>query len=119
MTYIQKLFIQNLRFFRNKQQISQIQLAEKLNISPNYLNAVENGKNFPSLDVLQKIIDIFGILPYQLFIEYPDMQNLANHDEKSILFQELNYLQQRFNQEFEKIIQKYSVSDKEGTLKPT
>jgi len=116
MIYIQKLFIQNLRFFRSKLKISQIQLAEKLNISPNYLNAVENGKNFPSLDILQKIIDILGILPYQLFIEYPDMQNMAN-DEKSILFQELNYLQQRFNQEFEKIIQKYSNTDKEGALK--
>jgi len=113
MTYIQKLFIQNLRFFRSKQKISQIQLAEKLNISPNYLNAVENGKNFPSLDVLQKIIDILGILPYQLFLEYPDMLNMTNHDEKSIFFQELNYLKQRFNKEFEKIIQKYSGGDKE------
>ena len=37
--------------------------------------AVENGKNFPSLEVLQKIIDVLNILPYQLFLEIPTENN--------------------------------------------
>ena len=107
MTQIQKLFIQNLRFLRNEKKISQIQLSELVNISPNYLNAVENGKNFPSPEVLQKIIDVLEILPYQLFLEYPDKLKMTSENEKSILAQELTCLKQKFNHEFEKTIQKY------------
>jgi len=107
MTHIQMLFIRNLRFFRSEKKLSQIQLSELVNISPNYLNAVENGKNFPSPEVLQKIIGVLEIMPYQLFMEYPDRSNTSRQGEKNILFQELSYLQQRFNNEFEKIIQKY------------
>ena len=107
MTHFQKLFIQNLRFFRNERNISQIELSELVNITPNYLNAVENGKNFPSPQVLQKIIDVLDILPYQLFLEHPDTLKIAIHDEKNILFQEITYLKQKFNEEFEKAIQKY------------
>ena len=114
MTHIQELFIQNLRFFRAKREISQFQLSEMVNISPNYLNAVENGKNFPSLEVLQRITEVLEILPYQLFSEYPEMLNLADRYEKSILSQELNKLKQKFNQEFEKTIEKYCVSDKQS-----
>ena len=83
-----------------------MRLSELVNITPNYLNAVENGKNFPSPDVLQRIIDVLEILPYQLFLEYPgDLK--VKHDEKNVLFQELTYLKQHFSQEIDKTIQKY------------
>ena len=111
MTKIHKLFIQNLRFFRSQRQISQIQLSEMVNISPNYLNAVENGKNFPSLEVLQRIIDVLDILPHQLFLEYPNIFKTTNQEEIYVLFQELSYLKQSVNNEFDKTIQKYSGND--------
>jgi len=60
-----------LRFWRKKRGISQQKLSEMVNISPNYLNAVENGKNFPSPEVIQHISDILELLPYQLFLEHP------------------------------------------------
>jgi len=107
MTHIQKLFIQNLRFYRSEKNISQIQLSEQVFITPNYLNAVENGKNFPSLEVLQRIIDVLEILPHQLFLEYPEMQKIINQEEKKIMLQELTDLRQKINQEFEKTIHKY------------
>jgi transcriptional regulator with XRE-family HTH domain len=84
-----------------------MKLSELLNISPNYLNAVENGKNFPSPEVLQRIIDVLEVLPYQLFLEHPDKQKITKHNEKSVLFQELTFLKQQFNREFDKVIQKY------------
>ena len=107
MTHFQKIFIQNLRFFRSARNLSQIKLSELVNITPNYLNAVENGKNFPSPEVLQRIVDVLGILPYQLFLEYPETPKITKQKEKSILFQELNHLKQQFNREFDKTIQKY------------
>ncbi|MDR2716818.1 MAG: helix-turn-helix domain-containing protein [Treponema sp.] len=71
MTHFQGLFIENLRFFRKKKGISQLKFSEMINISPNYLNAVENGKNFPSPEVIQQIADTLEVLPYQLFLEHP------------------------------------------------
>jgi len=75
MTHLQQLFIQNLRIYRTKAGFSQLEFSEKIGISPNYLNAVENGKNFPSPEVLQKMIDSLNILPYQLFLNsHPILQ---------------------------------------------
>jgi len=107
MTHFQYVFIQNLRYLRSEKKISQMRLSELVNITPNYLNAVENGKNFPSLDVLQRIVDVLEILPYQLFLEHPIKSKKAKYDEKSILFQELSSLKQKFNCDFDKTIQKY------------
>lgn len=69
MTHIQELFIKNLRFYRKKKNFTQLAFSERIDLSPNYLNAVENGKNFPSPEVLQKIADGLEILPYELFLE--------------------------------------------------
>jgi len=64
-----------------------MKLSELANITPNYLNAVENGKNFPSPDVLQRIIEVLDILPYQLFLEFPGEPKMTKQDEKNILYQ--------------------------------
>ncbi len=75
MTHLQENFISNLRFYRASKGFSQVEFSEKIGISPNYLNAVENGKNFPSVEVLQKITEVLNILPYQLFLELPTENN--------------------------------------------
>jgi transcriptional regulator with XRE-family HTH domain len=116
MTHIQKVFIQNLRFFRNKKKLSQMELSELVNITPNYLNAVENGKNFPSPDVLQRIIEVLEILPYQLFLEIPGDPKTARQEEKNLLFKELTHLKQQFNHEFDIVLQKYTQQGKKGNL---
>jgi transcriptional regulator with XRE-family HTH domain len=107
MTHFQRLFVQNLRFLRNKKGLSQVKFSELLAISPNYLNAVENGKNFPSPEVLQRMVDFLTIMPYQLFMEYPALTKPVKYDERSILIQELSYLKQKFNAEIENTLQKY------------
>jgi len=112
MTHIQKVFVQNLRFFRKKKKLSQIELSELANITPNYLNAVENGKNFPSPDVLQRIIEVLDILPYQLFTESPGEPKTTKQDEKNILFKELTHLKQQFNHEIDTVLQKYTQQEK-------
>ncbi len=94
MTHIQEIFIKNLRFLRSKAGFSQLEFSEKIGLSPNYLNAVENGKNFPSVEVLQKIIDVLGIMPYQLFLERPD-------SDSSIDAQKLTALKQKIIKLFE------------------
>ncbi|MBQ9622327.1 MAG: helix-turn-helix transcriptional regulator [Treponema sp.] len=76
MNHFQEIFIQNLRYYRIKAGFSQLAFSEKIGLSPNYLNAIENGKNFPSADVIQRILDILNLLPYQLFLEKPDTSSL-------------------------------------------
>jgi transcriptional regulator with XRE-family HTH domain len=102
MTYFQMKFIENLRFWRKKRGLSQLKLSEMVNISPNYLNAVENGKNFPSPEIIQQISDTLGILPYQLFIEHPSEVTPVN-----TMVSELLVVKQRLVKEIDTLIQKY------------
>jgi len=107
MTNFQQVLILNLRYLRTQKELSQVKFSELIGVSPNYLNAVENGKNFPSAEVLQRIIDVLGILPYQLFLEYPGKLKIEKQEEKGVLVQELTYLKQQFINEFDKTIRKY------------
>jgi len=102
MTHFQAKFIENLRFWRKRKGLSQLKLSEMVNISPNYLNAVENGKNFPSPEIIQQISDILGILPYQLFLEFPVETVPVNN-----MVSELNDIKQRLVMEIDSLIQRY------------
>jgi transcriptional regulator with XRE-family HTH domain len=78
-----------------------------INVSPNYLNAIENGKNFPSINVLQTISEVLEILPYQLFLEYPGAPSLTAPGKADRLIQELILMRQKFINEIDEIIRKY------------
>ena len=104
MTHLQEIFIRNLRFLRKKGEISQLKLSEMINVSPNYLNAVENGKNFPSPEVIQRISDSLGVMPYQLFLEHP-----METDSSAInsISSELLGIKQKLCREIDGLIQKH------------
>jgi transcriptional regulator with XRE-family HTH domain len=104
MTNFQRIFIENLRFWRKKRKISQLKLSEIVNISPNYLNAVENGKNFPSPEVIQSISDVLEVLPYQFFLEHPAEDTSVN-----MLVSDLLVVKQRLIKEINDILQKYEI----------
>lgn len=87
--------------------------SEKINISPNYLNAVENGKNFSSLEILQNIADVLQILPYQLFLESPVIysSNTADSDKLSSsneIIQIATSLKQKLIDQIDAIIEMHS-----------
>jgi len=112
MTRFQELFVRNLRFFRKKRGISQLKFSEIINVSPNYLNAVENGKNFPSPEVVQQIIDTLGVLPYQLFLEHPVE---TGRPPDSALIQELVRIEQKFVKDIGELIQKHIIAEPADT----
>lgn len=63
-----KIFASNLRAERARKQYSQESLAEKAEITPEYLNRLENEKCTPSLFVVAKLavalkIDLNILLP--------------------------------------------------------
>jgi transcriptional regulator with XRE-family HTH domain len=107
MTHFQRIFIKNLRHFRKKNGISQLAFSEKIGISPNYLNAVENGRNFPSPDVIQAISDTLNIQPYQLFLERPIETDAGKNQKSDMLIQELIGIRQKLISEIDSVIRKY------------
>jgi transcriptional regulator with XRE-family HTH domain len=73
MTNIKRLLGSNIRNYRVNLGISQEKLAEMVNMATNYLGLIENGKKFPSADMVERIaaalgkdsIDLFVITPIQ------------------------------------------------------
>ncbi|AEF85296.1 DNA-binding protein [Treponema primitia ZAS-2] len=107
MTHFQEMFIKNLRYFRKLRGLSQLKFSELIDVSPNYLNAVENGKNFPSPELMQRISDRLEILPYQLFLEFPLELHKLLPGEKNAVIHELAQIRQKFIRDIDEIIEKY------------
>jgi transcriptional regulator with XRE-family HTH domain len=80
----------------------------------NYLNPVENGKNFPSPDVIQNMIDKLKITPFQLFSEQPLDNYEAQSAEADIIVQELALVKQKIMSDFDACIQKFREAKKSG-----
>lgn len=74
MTRVQLLFVENLKRERKQAGYSQEKLAELIGLTPKYISSIEIGNRFPSADTIQKIVDIFDLEPYQMFLntELPD-----------------------------------------------
>ena len=106
MTHLQEVFIKNIRFYRTKANFTQVDFAAEIDVSKNYLNAVENGKYFPSPDVLQKMCDSLSLSPFQLFLEQPEITNIQSKTEYQqamlSLKQEINAVLQKYLIKMEK-----------------
>jgi putative transcriptional regulator len=57
-----------LKVLRAEQDWSQADLAEKLNVSRQTVNAIETGKYDPSLPLAFKIADLFGMKIEEIFL---------------------------------------------------
>lgn len=81
---IDKIFGKILREFRIKSGLTQEQLSEKLGISLKYISRIENGNNGIKTQTLIKYMNILGITPNTLYLEF-----LTNEDiKKDILLAE-------------------------------
>ena len=58
----------NIKKYRNRRGWSQLILAEKLNISANYLSAVETGKGWVTSLTLAKLANVLDIEVHELFL---------------------------------------------------
>jgi transcriptional regulator with XRE-family HTH domain len=67
-TYVKSLLSANLKHFRSKAGMSQMDLAEKANVSQNCIAEIEGGKNFPMVKTLSALCNALEIDLYQLFI---------------------------------------------------
>lgn len=54
-------FATNLRLLRNSRKISQVKLAEKLDVAQSTIAMLENGERKPSIEMLETIADYFNV----------------------------------------------------------
>lgn len=69
-----------MKYYRKKEGLSQAALAEKAGTAANYIALIEVGKNFPSLQMLEKIADALNIDALDLF----DKQSFSLIDSESL-----------------------------------
>ena len=61
-----KVLSGNIKLYRGRYKWTQSTLAEKIDISINFLSDIENAKKWPSPTTLVKLADIFNIAVYEL-----------------------------------------------------
>jgi transcriptional regulator with XRE-family HTH domain len=71
MTNIKKHLGSNIKYYRTNNGISQAKLAEIVNMATNYLGLVENGKKFPSAEMIERIATALGKDSTDLFALSP------------------------------------------------
>jgi len=65
---IQETFAKNLRENRRKCGFTQVQLAEKAEISTNYLAMVELARYIPRVEIIERLAKVLNVEIYELFI---------------------------------------------------
>lgn len=67
-TPIETLFGARLRQLREAQGLSQAALAERVEVSPEYVSRIERGRGGPSLRMVGRLADGLGVAPSELFL---------------------------------------------------
>jgi len=68
MTNIREIFAENLKKNRRKRELTQEKLAEKANMSLQYLALLEMGRKFPSGEMLDRLANALDIETYELLV---------------------------------------------------
>jgi transcriptional regulator with XRE-family HTH domain len=71
MTNLRQLLGANIKLYRNACGISQSKLAEQAGTATNYISAIEGGRRFPSVEILERIAFVLGIDSPELFSMKP------------------------------------------------
>lgn len=95
---LRSVFIANIKKYRKEQNLSQMNLADKIGTSTSYIGEIEIGKKFPSIEMIQKIADALNIAPFKFFMSEDDI-----------------YKKQFSKEESEKLLQEISKTVKEFT----
>jgi transcriptional regulator with XRE-family HTH domain len=82
MARLKEIFAHNLKEKRRKCGFSQAVLAEKVDVSTHHIAMIEIARNFPTLDLVERIAGVLDVEVYELFID-----PLSPHEEMERLYQ--------------------------------
>lgn len=66
---IRSILPNRIRSFRNSKGLTQERLAEQVDIHATYISRIESGRKLPTLIIICKIADVFGIDVYELLMD--------------------------------------------------
>jgi len=82
MAQLRETLAHNLKKKRRELGLTQAQLAEKVSVSTHHIAMIETARDYPALDLLERIADTMGIEVHELFIA-----PLSTHIELDRLYQ--------------------------------
>jgi transcriptional regulator with XRE-family HTH domain len=82
MTNLREILAHNLKKKRKKCGLSQAKLAEMVNVSTHHIATIETARNYPTLDLVERMANALDIEIYELFIN-----PLSPHEEMERLYQ--------------------------------
>ena len=68
----------NVKYHRYRKKLTQEHLAEKMEVSPNYIGRLERGQHNPSLEKIERIAKALDVKPFELFLEHDDFEKLPS-----------------------------------------
>lgn len=68
MSQLSRDFGKNLYKYRKQNNLTQLELAERIDVSSDFIGLMERGVNSPSFKTLEKLSEALGVPVYQLFI---------------------------------------------------
>jgi transcriptional regulator with XRE-family HTH domain len=74
-----------IKFLRIAAQLKQKDLADRLNVSTNYLSLIENDKREPSMSFLRSLASEMGIPLGLVFLEVDSNMSQASPEERALL----------------------------------
>jgi transcriptional regulator with XRE-family HTH domain len=95
----------NIKYYRGLRGWSQVRLAEKIDISTNFLADIETGKSWLSSLTLVKLANIFEIEVYELF----RTEKTPNDETKEAIKNLVNDISVTFDQSLSHISKKYLI----------
>ena len=69
ISLINMKFPEKIKGLRKALKLSQNELAEKIHVHPTHLSKMENGHLSPSIDIVQRLMKVFGVSADQLLNE--------------------------------------------------
>jgi transcriptional regulator with XRE-family HTH domain len=106
MTNIRDVLASNLKRFRQGRGWSQAFLAEKAEISTNYIGMLENTVKFPSSEMIQKLAFALGIDPTDLFSRETDPLSTMRNYQKAALEDIYELLGRLINEKIQELDEK-------------
>jgi transcriptional regulator with XRE-family HTH domain len=82
MARLREIFAHNLKEQRRKSGLTQAGLAEKVDVSTHHIGMLEIARNYPTLELVERITDALNIEIYELFVD-----PLSPHEELERLYQ--------------------------------
>ena len=89
MTDLKQLLGTNMKTYRKTLGFSQAKLAEKVDTATNYIAAIEAGRRFPSIEVLEKIALALKIDTPELFSMKPVQYNTVKQSLEKQVWQDI------------------------------